>query len=478
MRIGGELGALQFRTRTGWTCPGGLLKNKSNYTGAAVWVLVMAVFAACTSVQPPDPTPFLGPAGDTVMPLVKTPTHSISPTAILLPTVISPTSTPVPGSALVTSPVPTFTPDFPVIFRIVRMMDVHKGWAIVDLGAEDRSHVLRTGDGGATWRDVSPSSDGPFESFFLDEQVAWLWHGDSAWRTQDGGLTWASLGDLGWLPGIWFNDSQHGWKLNAELWGLSFRQFDITSFSTTQDGGQSWHDAPPPSDQGVILYMAYPDAQTAWAISAGFAKTIEGVPNLVIPFSIQTTFDGGNTWTSRQLPFPPGTARVERPYEGVYLGDVGNCEFISPVYSSTAIWKLALTCESQSWMYTTANQGSTWIINPMPSGIDVRIQFIDPSTGWLFLGGSLHDYQGDLYQTTDGGQSWTLIKRTGWGDVQLSFVDAQTGWAIACSDGYCSEQNTEKALLMTSNGGVTWQSLHHASRLDSSYSFVPGDWMP
>ena len=116
--------------------------------------------------------------------------------------------------------------------------------------------------------------------------------------------------------------------------------------------------------------MAYPTSQMAWALSAGFAKTLEGEPNLGIPYSLQFSLDGGNSWTSREMPLPPGTSRTERPYEGVYLGGVGNCEFISPVYASTTIWKLALTCESQSWMYTTTDQGSTWIISTMPAGVE------------------------------------------------------------------------------------------------------------
>jgi len=340
------------------------------------------------------------------------------------------------------------------------MMDVKTGWAMADVGAEEATHVLRTADGGATWRDVSPVDDDLVGSFFLDDQLAWAWswYGGSAWRTQDGGLSWTSVGEFGLQPDIGFNDSQHGWKLNAEAWGLSFVQFDIVSFSTTQDGGQTWQDTTPPPDWGTA-YMAYPSAQTAWAVRAGFAKTVEGVPNLGVPFRIQTTFDGGSTWTTRQMPLPPEASRVERPHEGTYLGGAGNCEFISPVYSSTAIWKLALTCESRSWMYTTANQGKTWIISSMPAGIDVHIQFINPTIGWLFLGGWLQDYQGDLYQTIDGGQSWTLIKNTGWGDVRLSFVDAQTGWAVACNDGYCYERDIEKELVMTTDGGLTWQAL-------------------
>lgn len=339
------------------------------------------------------------------------------------------------------------------------MVDAQNGWAFANLETMQRHHVLRTEDGGETWRDVSPVYDAAFQSFILDDQAAWLWNIDTAWCTLDGGSTWTTLeGGFGWGLDIWFNDIQHGWKLNAEYWGLSFVQFDIDSFSTTDDGGETWQEATKPSDDGVVLFMAYPTDQMAWAVSAGFAKTMEGVPDLAIPFGIQFTVDRGSTWSTREMPLPPGVTREDRTYEGAYLGGVGNCNFISPLYSSSTIWKLALTCETQSWMYTTTNQGETWILSSMPAGNDARMQFVDPSNGWLFLGGWSKDYQGNLYRTNDGGQSWELVKRTGWGEMRMSFVDARTGWAVACSHGIC-EQTTGNALVVTRDGGETWQEI-------------------
>jgi photosystem II stability/assembly factor-like uncharacterized protein len=108
-------------------------------------------------------------------------------------------------------------------------------------------------------------------------------------------------------------------------------------------------------------------------------------------------------------------------------------------------------------MYTSANQGKTWIISDMPAGLDADIDFIDASTGWLLIGAPYESPEGHLYQTTDGGQSWTLIKRTGWADARLSFVDAQTGWAVACSEAYCYQTDAQRALIKTTDGGQTWQ---------------------
>jgi photosystem II stability/assembly factor-like uncharacterized protein len=347
-----------------------------------------------------------------------------------------------------------------VTISYIKMIDAQSGWAEGQVGSDAATRILRTSDGGVTWRDVSPEMHYDFRgSIFLDEQFAWVWSwdGSAAFRTEDGGQTWTFLEGLGRSDSIWFNDSQHGWKLEAEVWGLSFVQFDIVSFSTTQDGGQTWEETNPPPGSGYA-FMAYPDAQTAWALRAGFAKTVEGVPNLGIHFRMETTFDRGSTWTSRAMPLPAEAYRVRRMYEGTYLGGAGNCDFVSPVYSSAAIWKLALTCEEKSWMYTTANQGKTWIISPMPAGLDAQIQFVSPRIGWLFLRDRFDRSQGRLYHTTNGGQSWNLIKRTGWTDIRLDFVDALTGWAVACSEAwYCYQEDVRNALVKTSNGGQTWR---------------------
>ena len=207
--------------------------------------------------------------------------------------------------------------------------------------------------------------------------------------------------------------------------------------------------------------MAYPEAQTAWAVRAGFAKTDYGFPNLGVPFRLATTFDGGSTWTLRQFPLPAEAELYERPDEGTYLGGVGNCEFVSPAYSTFAIWKVALTCELGSWLYTTANQGKTWIISSMPAGVFADIHFANPTMGWLHVADSEDDRQGILYRTTNGGQSWSLIKRTGWSGLRMSFLDERVGWAVAsgCPVQFCAWFEFVTALVKTTDGGETWQEV-------------------
>lgn len=436
------------------------MKDLSKLIQSAMWTTFLAMQLACVPVLGPEVAPSstsqpIGPGAPAM-----TPTLTPTPAPISRPATLMPTATPFPSATPPSIPTITATPVVALSFRSIQMMDARTGWAVADVGSQEASRVLRTEDGGSSWRDVSPLQANIFDVYILDAQTAWAWSwaSGSTWRTLDGGQSWAAVGEFSSASDFDFVDSEHGWQLIAESWGLSFRQFDIISFSTTQDGGRTWQETNPPPAGGVA-FMAYPDARTVWAVRAGFAKTIDGVPNLGVPFHIVTSFDGGKTWTTRQMPLPPDTVRMERPYEGAYLGGVGNCEFISPAYSSTGIWKLALTCEDLSWMYTTANQGKTWIISPMPAGAFAQLQFVNPRDGWLFVLDPEDDYLGTLYRTSNGGQGWELLKRTAWKHLSLSFVNDLLGWAVACDMVHCYQQDAERALVQTVDGGRTWQIL-------------------
>ena len=395
-------------------------------------------------------------------------TPSAIPTKTALPTrpagpSTTPTPIPYPSATPTLEAAPpsgTPAPVLAVTITHIKMFDTLTGWAEgeVEGGA---TRIFRTTDGGRTWRDVSPLADDDNGiSFLLDGQVAWvssLWGPAQVWRTEDGGQTWTSLEGVGWSHDVWFNDNQHGWKESGQAGGMSAPRHDITSFAVTQDGGQTWEEVNPPPGDG-FPFLAFPDERTAWVIWAAKRGAVEGSPNLGAPIDVLTSFDGGRTWTPRMLPLPPETFTVEIEYEGTFLGGVGNCDFISPVYSSTSVWKAALTCESRSWMYTSANQGRTWIISAMPAGLLAEVEFVNPTVGWLHLP-DWEDPEGRLYRTTDGGQTWALLKRTGWRNVELSFVDTQTGWAVVCPDLVCYYEDSVRAFVKTADGGRTWQTL-------------------
>ena len=366
------------------------------------------------------------------------------------------------------------------------MIDAAKGWAKGVVEDNGPTIILRTTDGGETWKDVSPAPlkgiGDDIPAYFLDSDSAWVWHWSQVGllRTTDGGQSWEGVGDIGRTPAvnavsIEFADRQHGWKLLGSVYGLSYVNFDVISFATTQDGGETWLETSPLPGYSEYTLAAFPSGSMAWAIRAHTANSDYGESNLDLPMYVHSTSDGGQSWVSYALPLPAGTTSLQDYYGTPYLAEVGRCEFILPAYSSTSVWKFALSCEEEGWkkglspdhayhgwLYTTATQGKTWIINPLPPGGEpMEIQFVDPKVGWLFLRDPLDDAQGRLFQTKNGGESWSQVKGTGWTDVQLDFLDAQTGWAVAsaCSDERCDSYPYITQLVKTTDGGQTWQAI-------------------
>ena len=139
--------------------------------------------------------------------------------------------------------------------------------------------------------------------------------------------------------------------------------------------------------------------------------------------------------------------------------DAGNCEFDSPVYSSTTVWIMALTCEEGAWQYTSTDQGKTWTVIPQPHAQVTDVQFIDSGLGWSLRREETNLYQSNLYQTTNGGQTWTLLAHLDWANAELAFLDEQIGWAAVriCDPADCNPYLAPNALAKTIDGGKTWQ---------------------
>lgn len=423
------------------------------------------------------------------------PSRAPSPTPRQLPTALptarrtaSPTRSPTTSTTQLPA-TPTPAPEVEWSIRYIQMMDRTTGWAVAQFQPEAAKHVLRTTDGGATWRDVSPApvkgTGDDIPAYFLDSDSAWVWHWSQVGllRTTDGGQNWESVGDIGRTPAvnavsIGFADRQHGWKLLGSIYGLSYVNFDVISFATTQDGGETWQETNPLPGYSEYTLAAFPSGSMAWAIRAHIENSDYGVRNLDLPMYVHSTSDGGGSWVSYALPLPAGTTSLQDYYGTSYLAGVGRCEFILPAHSSTSVWKFALSCEEKGWkydlspdheyhgwLYTTATQGKTWIISALPPGGEpMDVQFLDPKVGWLFLRDPLDDSQGRLFQTTNGGESWSQVKSTGWTDVQLDFLDPETGWAVAtsCAHANCGRDEQVRALVKTVDGGRTWQLVQPA----------------
>jgi len=365
-----------------------------------------------------------------------------------------PTPTPTSGPSPTPSPTPTGAPLTTPLS--LRMFDDMNGWAIrLDLGGSLR--LLRTRDGGKTWKDVTPALGPGFTDwFFLDAQRAWLGALDTGlghllWSTQDGGANWVAGGPLvnrrsatsdGWQQ-IEFVDSLHGWSI-VSLWSSAS---DIDQFVfRTQDSGLSWTQVYSDRDNR-ILSLDFATDRFGWMTSL-YEGATTWWPTL------RSTSDGGLTWTLVTIPLPeaePGLLDGLTCVPTPYLFDHTS----GALFIKCSDWSYKGEKPSQHFLYRTFNGGQTWLTSSVPGG---EIHFLAAEEaiastwthpGWLPPGTQPWVF----YRTLDGGKSWEKLSELPWGGgAYVSFIDLQRGWAFAFYDG-------REALMRTTDGGRSWEGL-------------------
>ncbi|MFG2141221.1 WD40/YVTN/BNR-like repeat-containing protein [Streptomyces sp. NPDC048650] len=177
--------------------------------------------------------------------------------------------------------------------------------------------VLRTRDGGAHWRDVSPPGAGALE--FRDIEVLdarravvlAIGEGEASrvLRTDDAGATWTesfhNTDPDAFYDCLTFFDRRHGLALGDPVDG----RYRLLS---TADGGRSWRvlpsDGMPPAQQGEAAFAASGQClvssggHDAWIATGGAARA-----------RVLHTADRGRTWTAAVAPLPAGD-----PARGVF----------------------------------------------------------------------------------------------------------------------------------------------------------------
>ena len=151
--------------------------------------------------------------------------------------------------------------------------------------------MLLTDDGGQSWRRGSGiAGHGPalFDVQFIDERNGWAVGTSRIIRTEDGGETWRQLvrstAENGYLSGnaAHFLDLTHGWLAGRD--GTLMR---------SEDGGSSW--------TPVELPLQVGEHPTLWDIT--FSDTLHGW-TVGEHGSIFHTQDGGETWTRQENGVP------------------------------------------------------------------------------------------------------------------------------------------------------------------------------
>jgi hypothetical protein len=355
------------------------------------------------------------------------------------------------------NPIPHLGAGEEITIYAIHMSDADRGWAIGGLAGYG-DHVLRTSDGGMTWRDVTPPEPVPESGeaekmatgFFIDEETGWVVYHSvpresemgpaelAIWHTFDAGQTWQWSGPIGVdfvgssfnPPYLDFSNPQYGWIM-ARVGGVGMHRYPVYLFATS-DGGTHWERRIDPYDSVDLQScqktgMSFAFELTGW-VTIGSCP-IEGAEVVV-------TQDGGANWNEIALPAP-----AEQPD----LFSSAGCESHSPTLFSSSHGALAMSClrwedderiEDQ-YVYVSEDGGETWQTHRYPGG---TLLFVDADIAYAL--------SHDIYRTLDGGETWTKVKSVSW-DGQFSFVNEQLGWAVARSE-------TEIALVKTEDGGQSW----------------------
>jgi photosystem II stability/assembly factor-like uncharacterized protein len=346
------------------------------------------------------------------------------------------------------------------------------GWAVTLDSAGPISNVLRTADGGSTWRKVTPlgAQDGFIFGFMpIDVRHAWLMSAGPSqgtgpvdlWSTNDGGQTWSkttapALVFRGAL--IMFSDGVHGWLATPGEPISQFQQQGIVIDRTT-DGGKTW--------KLVSQTNFAPDRSTARAPSVNCGKGdlsflnastgwLTGGCTSGITFDM--TSDGGVTWKAQELTPPRGGPFV-KDCEG------GPCALSAPRFVSAGYAYMVLhdtgLYPGRSWLYISRDGGRSWEAHALP-GQETKVAMLTASIGFANVGavvdsaGAVEAAAPWLYRTADGGTSWQPVPA----NVQLPYsslrcVSASRCWALSQS---LTSANSS-ALHETTDGGRTWSAL-------------------
>lgn len=363
------------------------------------------------------------------------------------------------------------TPKYQIQTRLTdfRLLNDSAGlaWGVT----KNELRIYMTKNNGRTWSNISPSTNVQFlanpvygqDIFFTDPNNGWILRSAAGLtetvvlRTTDGGSSWkvSSFPDANTITSIYFNTPSHGWLMTS--WDASATK-ESKALYATADGGATWnmvmqneqYNPNLPNNtipiSGVITGMIFKDS------IHGFVTLQTGA----LP-KIYMTKDGAATWS--QGP------------EFLVNDQLSGCDRVitgEPVFfdkGSQNGW-MSVGCQKEKDSaitysgYFTANGGANWKFVSFGLGSQTGINrhitptFLNSQDGWVLK-------QDLLYKTTNQGQTWTPLPASSVLQsklieypeiVKLQFISSEVGWLLIEK-----KEDRKSILLQTTNGGISWR---------------------
>jgi photosystem II stability/assembly factor-like uncharacterized protein len=277
----------------------------------------------------------------------------------------------------------------------VHFVSATTGWAV---GASGR--ILKTANGGAVWLPQTSGSTYDVRGVrFIDANNGWAVGYSYAYRTTNGGTTWAAFT----RSLVNYNAVYATSATSAVIVGAGGR------VETTTDGGVVWSSRTSGTTSNLNALVLL-DALNALTVGQNGA--------------VLTSSNGGSTWIDRR----GGTSDNLRDVQFVdatHGWAVGAAGRIVATVDGGAIWTAQ----------TSGTTGNLW-----------GVRFVDLLHGWAVGDG------GVVRATVDGGTTWTAQSSTSTGALYaVHFIDANEGWAVGAYMGTSS-------VRYTPDGGTTWMA--------------------
>jgi photosystem II stability/assembly factor-like uncharacterized protein len=359
---------------------------------------------------------------------------------------------PSPNPSAPGSPAPFSIPKMPPVpleTARFKLLTSTTGWA-----ATDRM-LLWTTDGGAHWKDITPSNphhsqrdrqhDDLASIFFLDANTGWVlfsyqsgpesddWAFDVS-STVDAGESWSTTHvtaadvDQEALSGsgdIAFADSLHGWVNLALKSSAAFNSGDVLS---TLDGGRTWKALKNgPGLSGPILLL--PNGN-GWLVGQDDSE-------------LYATHDGGSSFQEVSLPAPEEIAPAGRPAYDLPIFEDNLHGHVAVTYSGNS--------QAAAVLFATEDGGLTWkadgiLTNVDGASIGQMVTSTVADSTWI-IPVTLKRSQPTLIQIPHGGRVVADGKTGKLGNTTISFFSPTRGWVWLTG------------LLSTTDGGATWRTI-------------------